>query len=111
MKRLTKKSNNEKSKYVYDNYIWLTEPLNSIVGKLGQLEDIEEELGIDLITFHNLLRCGGYYRNTDKNEIIFDYPHYESDVEQYVLGDIRNFVLLKEEDYGKTWAITKEELE
>lgn len=41
--RLTKKSNDN---YVFDNYISLNEPWKSLINKLGQLEDIEEESGL-----------------------------------------------------------------
>lgn len=81
--------------------------------KLFALEDIEDELGIDLITLFKALknRCygiqnGKIYKmniirldNQDKeNIILFRNKHYGG--ECYLL-----------KDYGKTWALTKEELE
>ena len=88
--------------------------------KLGELEDIEEELGIDLKVYHklmNMLYCGEpnilYIKDKDKivqvgileidyckKKIIF-YKD-KSYNEDYVYGFIQ---------YGKTWALTREELE
>ena len=86
--------------------------------KLSQLEDIEEELGIDLITLFKALTEPIYlYHNNkiikeeqapillnfgeeDKKEYGFElYFEDDLDVEQVYL-----------KDYGKTWALTKEEL-
>ena len=79
--------------------------------KLGKLENIEEELGIDLITLFKAQTQGFYIINV-LNEI-----------EKVKLSEWR-FNLIKKEvhrikrnkhlsftDYGKTWALTKEELE
>lgn len=74
--------------------------------KLKQLENIEEELGIDLITLFKAL----------KNGIIMD------DVEYYTFltyDEVTNSYCFKcggwgkyfLKDYGKTWALSKEELE
>ena len=78
-----------------------------IVDKLGQLEDIEEELGIDLITLFKALKNGVWFK--DKNSEV----RYSFNITNYVgekriqIGDetFRRF-----QDYGKTWALTKEEL-
>ena len=66
--------------------------------KLGQLEDIEDELGIDLIILFKALDKGIYCKDSGytKNERLY---HYGAD----------KFYDFK--DYGKTWALTKEELE
>lgn len=92
--------------------------------KLGQLEDIEDELGIDLITLFAALNKGIWiYRGKKKEHTSwcisingngdggyrkttfwlsykvngFDFPDY--------------YEKLNFKDYGKTWALTKEELE
>lgn len=88
------------------------------INKLGQLEDIEEELGIDLAKFFKLIKSDELY--------VFDY-----ETKDFCL--CRNFNLCsgmsfslyceytthegspafdfyKLKDYGKTWALTKEEL-
>jgi len=91
----------------------LSTELDSI-HKLGQLEDFEEELGIDLITLFKALRNGVYYKlNLGQAEKVDDvslnccvstgyFIHFE-----YLNYDI----CLDTKDYGKTWALTKEELE
>ncbi len=85
----------------------------AIVGKtadkLGQLEDIEEELGIDLIT---LIKCiksekGIWKKDLDGN--LFNarcmLTCYFGRWQVYDKGIIYDL-----KDYGKTWALTKEEL-
>ncbi|MCR4661654.1 MAG: hypothetical protein K5765_06635 [Clostridia bacterium] len=82
------------------------EECDNAENKLGQLEDIEDELGIDLITLFKALKNGFYTKNV----------HYTG----YGMGvSIIQKCLWNEEwqddvyyfkDYGKTWALTKEEL-
>lgn len=85
--------------------------LEKVYNKLGQLEDLEEELGIDLITLFKAL-----------NSCWFKY-NFE------IIGDIRpslrfingEWCLISNIEriafsyplrlYGKTWSLTKEELE
>lgn len=82
----------------------------SIIQKLGQLEDIEQELGIDLITLFKALKQGGVYVKAD---FLGD-----TAVKMYsfqICGDesgitIWSQVRLNAKDYGKTWALTEKEL-
>lgn len=102
-----------------------------ILNKLGKLEDLEEGLGIDLITLFKALKEGIYitkdgYVHTgniekfddkekynclvlnasyDNNYYLSDISHPYGDSE---CGDIGCYVNTK--DYGKTWALTREEL-
>ena len=85
------------------------------IDKLGQLEDIEDELGVDLKIFIKALIYGFYVKDND-----FEKPHYmfspclfrtDEDYErvgEYIIEFGNDFIYLK--DYGKTWALTKEEL-
>lgn len=79
--------------------------------KLGQIEDIEEKLGIDLNVLFEAIKNGIYVK--PKYDRIFhntfiaitrdlngEYYFYEEETENIYL-----------KDYGKTWALTKEELE
>lgn len=69
--------------------------------KLCQLEDIEEELGIELTTLFGMLKNGFYIK--DETGILFI-----QNVEQWEkLKQYSDFT----SQYGKTWALTKEELE
>ena len=79
--------------------------------ELKQYKDIEEELGIDLITLFKALKNGiwiydtnGIKMSTDlfTNGLTFNYCEQPS-IQYYD----RLFYL---KDYGKTWALTKEEL-
>ena len=91
---------------------------NACVDKLGKLEDIEEELGIDLIKAVELCK----QVNSKKVAYIKDeygiYPIKFLDDLDVELGNHRLYsnsrgiyVSLDLFDYGKTWALTKEELE
>lgn len=79
---------------------------------LEQLEDIEEELEIDLITLSKVLRQK-YVFNKEKVKV--DLLSLFVDIEAnklYMYGYIRNTfedVRLYAKDYGKTWMLTKEE--
>ena len=77
--------------------------------KFAKLEDIEEELGIDLVTLFKALRSGihiiddGYPYN-DRVDLI-----YSSDTPCGFKGKVSDHCAFFK-DYGKTWALTKEEL-
>lgn len=86
--------------------------------KLSQLEDIEKELGIDLITLFKAQKQGyvwelvfaGYDKNGKST--------YKPKKQEHWFGiDFRAKALIGKwigydfKDYGKTWALTKEELE
>ena len=79
--------------------------------KLCQLEDIEEELGIDLTTLFKALKNGIYYIDEHiQIKIIFS-----DDNRLYITNNAimvyATKTWLEFKDYGKTWALTKEELE
>ena len=90
--------------------------------KLGQLEDIEDELGIDLITLFKALKNGIFAKHESKSKGIayIDGRNLEFKFEPVPVIDVI-FPILKNsntggtmlyfKDYGKTWALTKEELE
>ena len=96
--------------------------LELVYDKLGKLEDIEEEIGIDLITlFKAQMQDTIYYKGYQ-----FDYKIQECTVIYcmlvYIKGKPVYALLLNNDnwscgihvyasDYGKTWALTKEELE
>ena len=108
MNRLTKKNNigyfpayeRETKENYYD-----------LVHKLGVLEDLEEEIGIDFITLSKILKQRFVYNN-DQVKIELLGLHIKSD-ELYLYGfveDTMHAVYLRLKDYGKTWTITKEKL-
>ena len=80
--------------------------------ELLEYKDIEEELGIDLITLFKALTKEYIFIKQD-NKI------YENNVEfsinkdekgWYINLEVCHFDKLYFKDYGKTWALTKEEL-
>ena len=96
-----------------------TKVVEELLNKLGQLEDIEDELGISLVIYHKLMEmlyCGEpnvlFVKDNDKivqvgvleidyckKKIIFYKDTSYND--DYIYGFCQ---------YGKTWALTKEEL-
>lgn len=108
----------------------------SCLQKLGKLEDIEEELGIDLITLFKAIKNGiwtkaGWYSNILEKEPVFvNRPEIgmcstygECDENFIPTFEDKNVMCIytydyeimvrqsRLKDYGKTWALTKEELE
>lgn len=91
--------------------------------KLGPLEDIEEQLGVDLITLFKALNvCDGVWVkdkeyglcNWSMGQLWFGYNSSKSESfinpQIYFLKD-GGYSYFKLSDYGKTWALTKEELQ
>ena len=109
MSRLTKKNNigyfpayeRETKENYYD-----------LVHKLGVLEDLEEEIGIDLITlFKALKQKFVFHKENVKIELLG--IHIKSG-ELCLYGfveDTTHGVYLSFKEYGKTWVLTREELE
>ena len=86
--------------------------------KLCQLEDIEEEIGIDLTILFKALKNGCFAKETfdymgkKQTQIIFTeftQLYYTDDLDDYLIHIRTIDYYLK--DYGKTWALTREELE
>ena len=106
MERLTYKHN--------DYYLHKAMNTDDLKYKLGQLEDIEEELGIDLITLFKALRVGIWYKGHKDiyfvKGVCLDLvgEFFELWVEGHKILDGLQIHL---KDYGKTWALTKEEFE
>ena len=91
---------------------------NECIDKLGELEDLEEQLGIDLILSVNICKKANsqkYVYVKDSCGIskvtFFD----DLDVELFRHRLYANFwgvwISLVLKDYGKEWALTREELE
>lgn len=119
-KRLTRKDG---ASYFYEKPIMVIDGMVGVhydsgehIDKLGKLEDIEEEIGIDLVTFFKFLNAKVCYeKDPDDNEI----------TKCLITGITKTGILNVQEafpygecereakftDYGKTWALTREELE
>lgn len=83
-----------------------------ILKKLGQLEDIEDELGIDLITLFKALN-GCWFLQISTKKIFGDIrPTLIYQGGWHLKPNLTELPMLYAlKDYGKTWALTKEELE
>ena len=97
---------------------WKTKHRQQAIDKLGQLEDIEEEYCVDLIHFFKAI--DGVYVKHNNNIIFiscpdiifsktFDVPRIPVAVLEYFINNKKYFKCPCE--YGKTWALSKEELE
>lgn len=86
--------------------------------KLEEYKKLEEELGIDLITLFSALKYGVYYFASN-GQLIHDYVSLINnyidtgahDKLSYSFTTLFERRILLFEGYGKTWALTKEELE
>ena len=112
--RLTKYEPNDESMFPYKlKDKELSTELDSL-HKLGQLEDIEEEIGIELITLFKALKNGIYWKDDNGKFYYFNLKGSVLDFNEKMIVDnpiddvYGEIFLLKE--YGKTWALTKEEL-
>lgn len=89
------------------------EPMLKIRNKLFDLENIEEELGIALTTLFKAFREGVWCKYTldikCAVELCFNDGMYGYNQNQYYFTDYKNNEYWLK-DYGKTWALTKEEL-
>lgn len=112
MIRLTKKNNGTGSwTQTGDKYI----PNHNIrhkqcVNKLGELEDIEEKLGIELQILFKAIENGIFYLDMDKRIVFMPYINIDFREKEYLFSHISD-VLISVRDYGKTWALTYKELE
>lgn len=82
--------------------------------KLCKFEDIEEKLGIDLIILFKALKNGIYWKDDNGKFYYFDLKGSVLDFNEKMIVDnpiddvYGETFLLKE--YGKTWALTEDEL-
>ena len=95
-----------------------------IFNKLGQLEDIEEELGMSLLTLFKILKRGQIIYKTRSlyhhNKIIlesrkidglyYNGSYYILKIHNNFEDDNDNYDVVYVKDYGVTWALTREEL-
>lgn len=87
------------------------------LSKLQYLEDIEEELGIDLITLFKALKNGLYYKFRPEDRKI---SRMKVPMLRIINGEYcwicpkwmtTTWMSVKVKDFGKTWALTREKLE
>lgn len=99
-----------KDKAIRDNF-------NAEYAKLADLEDIEEELGIELEVLFSALKNGVYYFTPD-GQLTHDYVWLEDDhvcsgQQSKLSFSFRTFSkvdTLLFEEYGKTWFLVKKDL-
>ena len=121
------KTSNEIKTYEGLEYYFLKDEKKGLaLQKIGQLEDIEEELGVDIYLYLRMTTGTTVFTKHEDLKDIKGYKQLKNGIleqmfEVYsynvrhkcfcfkVLGATRPIYYLK--DYGKTWALTREELE
>ena len=103
MNRLTEKASDFK---IYGHY----QCNGNAIDKLGQYEDLEEELGIDLITLFKATQQGIWMKRNKVfyffDNLIVDFKH--KCLVQIVSNDeVETFPF---DSYGEDWGLTREEL-
>ena len=92
-----------------NDYMWKDNSYNHSrlgIDKLGLLEDIEEEWGIDLIKLLSAKEIYTYQYNEPIKDFCIDFN--KKTISDYYEADINSTYSF--DDYGKYWAFTKEEL-
>ena len=122
MERLTKKegviTQIDKDGNITKNNLIEVKDKDEAYKKLCQLEDIEEEIGIELTTLFKALKYGVYYYTSQKqltHDYVWLYDNYVSasvrDKLSYSLLTCFQKQILSFEDYGTMWSIYREALE
>ena len=83
----------------------------NVCNKLGELEDIEEEIGIDLITLFKALKDGVWTKFNNEISKCDECEYQMLDIYIYFYWNNGKHLVFLLTDYGRTWALTKEELE
>jgi len=96
----------------YDTRVGLhLDDYNIIETALNKYKTLEDELGIDLITLFKALKQGYIYYPIDCPNDCYKYKieclYMKPRIHLYVADGVGGCYM---EDYGKTWALTKEEL-
>ena len=128
MNRLTNKDISWYKDFVFslrNRLITENEIKDSIYYRLKLLEDLEEEIGMSLLTLFSILKWGQIIYKTrslyHNNKIIlesrkidglyYDGSYYILKIHNNFEDDNDNYDIVYVKDYGITWAIKKEELE
>lgn len=86
------------------------EELDNLLSYVKQIKTIEEEIGIDLVTLFKAFNCIWYKKGNELKVschiALIDWAIYVLE-ESMTIGD---GICLHFQEYGKTWALTKEEL-
>ena len=118
MKRLTKKegviTQIDKDGNITKNEFIEVIDKDEAYKKLYQIENLEDELGIDLITLFKAYSNGFYVRGEKEKQYIDFQNALNANAfknKEMFYGHERCYQYVKLYDYGKDWALTKQELE
>lgn len=122
MKRLTRKegviTQIDKDGNITKNDFIEVKDKDEAYKKLYELENFEDELGVELTTLFKALKYGVYYY-TSQNQLTHDYVWL---YDNYVSASVRDKLsyslltcfqkqILSFKDYGETWSLDKGDLE
>ena len=127
MNRLTNKDINWYEDFVFsmrNRLITENEIKDSIYNRLKLLEDLEEDIGMSLLTLFRILKFGQVIYKTRSlyrhNKIIlesrkidglyYDGSYYILKIHNNFEDDNDNYDVVYVKDYGVTWSLTREEL-
>ena len=94
-----------------------------VTDKLGQLEDLEDELGFNLVSFVKVMKNGVIFvkgkepewagEGKKKDIVRYCVERFDKDRLKVRFNNYcdSHFIYNPLKSYGKTWALTKEELE
>ena len=114
--RLTDKDKIKELETLQNNNVLMTDTDYKEL-KLGQLENIEDELRVDLLTFVKIFENGIYVKSQCTNNKIEKWSPFDIKVIKSTYQTDICYIRSKKNkyvgcfNYGKTWALTKEELE
>lgn len=109
--RLTDKNNVVIGGYIAKMSSNGMESQSAVLNKLGQLEDFEEKLDIDLVTLFKASFAESLYFKSNKTNRIENKPFTAMSIKYKTIIFGFDSTIVEFKDYGKTWALTKEELE
>ena len=113
LKRIRREAGTPYFSTLYDIDMWREDfkTIEKDLDKLKQLEKIEKKLGVGLITLCKALKNGAWTKYDNEIDKCDDCEYEMLDVFIYFYWNDGKHLVFYLSDYGKCWALTKEELE
>ena len=86
--------------------------VTDVFKEMLRYKNIEEELGIDLATLFKALFEGAWFKDGEPASFITfaKKPYLRTDIKPFVIDFFEDQSVHYLKDYGRTWALTKDEL-
>lgn len=113
LKRIRREAGTPYFSTLYDIDMWREDfkTIERDLDKLEQLEDIEKELGVSLIILFKALKNGAWTKFDNEIDKCDECEYEMLDGFIYFYWNNGKHLVFYLSDYGKCWALTKEELE